>query len=115
MRGSTSGTDSRARVATSTVATTCDEGILALIPGDPRLVLRAVDDDVGAADPARPLGEQEGRDVRDLLRRSEAASGELAPHPRVEVRRLRVAALSPATALEEDRARAQRVDADAVG
>ena len=45
------------------------------------LVLRAVDDDVGPADPARALGEQEGRDVGDLLRRAQAPQRELALAP----------------------------------
>ena len=54
----------------------------ALARAHPRLVLRAVDDDVRAADPARARGEQEGRDVGDLLRRAQPPERELALHPR---------------------------------
>src|SRR6476620_4728391 len=57
--------------------------------GHARLVLGAVHDDIGAADPRRSRREQEARDVRDLRCRPESAVRELVADPLPE--RLRAA------------------------
>src|SRR5215213_1295491 len=83
--------------------------------GHPGHVLTAVDDELGAVDPARAWREEERGGVGDLLDRAEALVRELLGLEVRERVRVVVAAAVPRAALEEDRAGAQRVHADAVG
>src|SRR3954469_3588092 len=55
-------------------------------------------------------GEQEARDVGDLLRPAEPPERELVAHPPLERLGVLAAAVVPAAAGEQDRARAERVD-----